>query len=236
MPTTTDITDWTGVRAEDVVLYDGGLVLVDRINVLPDGSNPEFLIAHVSGRDVGDDGEPGRQTGMSPNARTLVAVRREESSPAIAEGPIGADFESVDALRRHLAAESVAWQEVADKNYDRAHREKATNKDKDAYVGSLMAASYPYALAALLGVVGREYGEGPARFLGVMTASILTDGDFDNLNADVMAADEVAPSVPPKAVCPSCGQRGGPYCEPNPTNLRRRLHTEPAAPAIVPAE
>jgi hypothetical protein len=99
MPTTTDITDWTGVQVGDVVVYDGGLVLVDRISVQPERDDPEFLIAHVTGRALNDDGTPAYVTGMSPNARTITAARRG----ATAAPAIGRQARQLDAALRGLA-------------------------------------------------------------------------------------------------------------------------------------
>lgn len=83
MPTITDITDWTEVRIGDEVLYDGSLVHVDDISIQPEENHPEFLIAYVDGRHAEDGGRhPGRKTRMTPNARSLIAVRREVPAPA----------------------------------------------------------------------------------------------------------------------------------------------------------
>jgi hypothetical protein len=49
-----------------------------------------------------------------------------------------------------------------------------------------MAYGYSYALAAILGVAEREFGPEVARRLAAGADQILTNGDFDDLNADVM--------------------------------------------------
>jgi hypothetical protein len=77
MTTTTLILPWADVQADDVALYDHGLVYVTENRVLPQEGHPEFLIAYVSGLHVDDDGTvTDAGTGMSPNAAALTAVRR----------------------------------------------------------------------------------------------------------------------------------------------------------------
>lgn len=170
MPTTTDITDWTGARPGDVVLYDGSLLIVDRINIAPETGHPDFLIAHVTGRHLNDDGTPGRITGMSPNARSLIAVRRIAPDLTI-------QLTAAMADRRELAHLN-AWQ-------------------------------------------GREI----SRLRALLSEADVADpGEAESAREREAIID--GPQAEPTApACPSCGQRGGPYCEPNP-NAKRVRHAE----------
>lgn len=97
------------------------------------------------------------------------------------------DYETVDDLRRGLAGSSVTWQEHADR-YQETRTESRANAD--AYVGNLMAGCYSYTLAAVLKVAARDYGQAVARHLAWTAATVMIDGDDDDLNADVMPATE----------------------------------------------
>lgn len=196
MPTTTDITDWTGVQADDVVVYDGGLVLVEKISVIPEEDHPDFLIAHVSGRALSDDGTPDGISHMSLNARSLTAARRDVANIKDDGQPASCYHETVTDLRRTLVRSAEGWNTTSSRYFDLMHtaegRVMATSpaEVRDAYAGSLMAYGYSYALAAVLGVAEREFGPRVAKRLAFDADEILTNGDFDNLNADVTPADD----------------------------------------------
>ena len=100
---------------------------------------------------------------------------------------VGYEYETVSDLRRGLVSSAVAWHETADRHYE---DRKVSPAAGDAYVGNLMAGNCSYALAAVLGVAAREYGEAVAKRLAWIAASLMTDGDSDDLNADVAAPTE----------------------------------------------
>ena len=95
---------------------------------------------------------------------------------------LGYEYETVNDLRRGLVSSAVTWQETADRYCE---GRKETQAAADAYVSSLMAGCYSYTLAAVLGVAATEYGEAVAKHLAWFAASVMIDGDSDDLNADV---------------------------------------------------
>jgi hypothetical protein len=94
---------------------------------------------------------------------------------------VGYDYETVSDLRRGLTGSAGMWQETASRYQGSDSPEAA----RDAHVGNLMAASYSYTLAAVLGVAAKEYGEAIARRLAWIAASVMIDGDDNDLNADL---------------------------------------------------
>lgn len=79
---TTDlILQWANVQRGDTALTgSGGLVYVTENHVRPQEGRPAFLIAHVRGLHVTEDGTvTDIDTGLSPSAGQLTAVRRTGS-------------------------------------------------------------------------------------------------------------------------------------------------------------
>lgn len=75
-------------------------------------------------------------------------------------------------LRRQLRAASAEWE--------------SRIGDGDALdPAAMMAASYAYVLAALLGWVGREHGPDAEHAAACMVDDVLTNGDCDDLNGDL---------------------------------------------------
>lgn len=120
-------------------------------------------------------------------AETLLAEAVEAMNATEPGDRLGYEYETVSDLRRGLAASAVTWQGTADRHHEGRTAAAAAG---DAYVGNLMAATYSYALAAVLGVAAREYGEAVAKRLAWIAASLMIDGDSDDLNADVKPATE----------------------------------------------
>lgn len=81
---------------------------------------------------------------------------------------------TVDDLRRSLVASSVAWDGMS-----------------GDHPAAVMATVYSYTLAAVLKVAQREFGEEAARTLAFEADELLTNGDSDDLNADVMPEETV---------------------------------------------
>jgi len=120
-------------------------------------------------------------------AETLLAEAVKAMNATEPDERLHGEYETVNDLRRGLVSSAVTWQEISDR-----HREgrKETQAAADAYVGNLMAGCYSYTLAAVLGVAAAEYGEAVARHLAWFAASVMIDGDSDDLNADVVPASE----------------------------------------------
>jgi hypothetical protein len=93
--------------------------------------------------------------------------------------------ESVEDFRCDLMKGVSHWNEVATERFDNARRAGADTDEAIAYMASLMAGSYAYTLAAVIGYA-RKYGEDVAHDLAFLADEILTNGDFDGLNTDVM--------------------------------------------------
>lgn len=85
---------------------------------------------------------------------------------------------AVTALRRQLLTTSLAWQR------------RATRDDGAPDPGACMAANYSYTLAAALKLVQDHHGIEAAAHLAREVEEILTDGDFDDINADVTPGRE----------------------------------------------
>jgi hypothetical protein len=112
-------------------------------------------------------------------AEALAAMNATEP-----DDRVGYDYATVIELRRGLVGGSSGadyWQETANRYFGC----KAPEAARDAYVGSLMAASYSYTLAAVLGAAASEYGQAVARRLAWIAASVMIDGDDNDLNADL---------------------------------------------------
>lgn len=101
----------------------------------------------------------------------------------------------VTSLRRELIQGHRHWEEVHGR-YSAGNGAPATapgTAQNDADAASLMAASYSYALAALLRVAEAEFGTDAAQVLAAEVRTILEDGDEDDLNADVILAAGAVP-------------------------------------------
>lgn len=66
--------------------------------------------------------------------------------------------------------------------------EKADPADATAYMACLMASSYAYTLAAVLGAVHKKFGTDAAREIAWIADDILENGDDEDRNADVRPA------------------------------------------------
>ena len=95
--------------------------------------------------------------------------------------------QTIKSVRVDLVKAAVHWSTVANE-----HEPKAVKDETSATVlgASLMAASYCYALAALLGQMAETEREGGERWTAESAAEFVQDliinGDTDNFNADVM--------------------------------------------------
>lgn len=99
--------------------------------------------------------------------------------------------DSVDDLRRELMTSHVHYA----KEVDRYRPKALAGSDPmqvTAYMSSLSAGSYCYTLAAILGHAADKFGQEVADELGRLADDILTNGDDDNINADVRPAPVAA--------------------------------------------
>lgn len=135
--------------------------------------------------------DPGPCDCGKPFARAQAEQKLSEALAAMNETEpderLGYEYETVSDLRRGLVSSAVTWQEIADRHCE---GRKGSQSAGDAYAGNLMASCYSYTLAAVLAVAATEYGEAVARHLAWIAASVMIDGDSDDLNADVMPASE----------------------------------------------
>lgn len=93
---------------------------------------------------------------------------------------------TVSDLRRQLVSEHYRLLDVA-----HTYRSNLmtgiwlTEGDRQNYVSSSAAANLAYTLAAVLGEIGRAFGDVVGEEFAQRAQTILTDGDHDDLNADV---------------------------------------------------
>lgn len=119
---------------------------------------------------------------------------------------------TITDLRAGLMRESVMFDRMCESHTEVAHRygkDRLAWKDGgesgpaperpdailDAHTGTLMAAIYAYALAAVLKVAERDLSAEQAQNLAFEVDEILTNGDFESLNADVIPEGAAAPSA-----------------------------------------
>lgn len=120
---------------------------------------------------------------------------RYEQTPVL-DGTATNYHESIDHLRRSLMKGNAHWEKVAEQ-YSNFSEEKArVPSEAAAFAAASMAGSYSYTLAAILGYA-RKYGEHVAHDLAFEADEILTNGDFEDMNADVKPGDaESSTSTP----------------------------------------
>lgn len=171
----------------------------------PDGDTPPDMTAQarhwqeVADRRLGMIAAISR-IGAEPPAAVLAIIAGEELPPGAGSSDTSTIYyHSVDEFRRTLASSAEAWHRAKEHYFSlmpaRA-RDKVAPEVRDAYAGTLMAYSYAYALAAVLGVAEREFGPQTARRLALVADDILTNGDFDDLNKDVAPGTPVPPPTP----------------------------------------
>ncbi|MEV0382316.1 hypothetical protein [Nonomuraea sp. NPDC050643] len=103
-------------------------------------------------------------------------------------GPEANYHDSVNHLRGDLMKGSARWEKVVDEYAGRSGKAETT-----AFAAALMAGSYSYTLSAIIGYA-RKYGAHVAHDLAFEADEILMNGDFEAMNADVIASS--ADSLP----------------------------------------
>jgi hypothetical protein len=63
-------------------------------------------------------------------------------------------------------------------------------RDSKLVIPTMMAGSYGYTLAGILGWIGREYGDEAGHRAACLADDVLMNGDFHDLNADLDAPPE----------------------------------------------
>jgi hypothetical protein len=137
--------------------------------------------------------------GAEPADAVLAIITGAEVDPDTGSSDTSTMYHSsLDEFRRGLMAAAVHHHGVADEYgvaYDKP-REERSRPDMDAHAGSLMASSYAYTLAAVLGYAVRELGPQTARILANVADDILANGDDMDLNADVKPGIPLPPPTP----------------------------------------
>lgn len=114
------------------------------------------------------------------------------------EPPLTVEERSVPTLRQQLYRSSLQHQKIADQYmvaWDGVANAKEVNATLNegelamgaAMHGHVMAASLAYTLAAALALIEKQYGEDVANDLASQLDTMLTNGDFDDVNADLAA-------------------------------------------------
>jgi hypothetical protein len=81
---------------------------------------------------------------------------------------------------------------------------------RDADFACTMASGFAYILAAVLAIAQRDFGDEVARSLASEAAELLANGDFENINADVMPDGERPPQGGQQTEeCVSVHEHGG---------------------------
>lgn len=99
--------------------------------------------------------------------------------------------ESLDALRRELMGEHWNLQRMGRRaskaldDEDGKRLETPPPHAAEAYVGCVLASGYAYALAGVLKHIENAHGPEAARVAGVYVDLTLTNGDDEDMNADV---------------------------------------------------
>jgi hypothetical protein len=110
--------------------------------------------------------------------------------------------ESTDALRRELCRASLFHSRNADQFMGDGYNPDGDVAAKVAAVGSTMAANYAYVLAATLKFARDQFGDKVADALAFEVDEMVTNGDFDDHNRDILAVLEAEmgerPAAPPQ--------------------------------------
>lgn len=161
------VPDWRRIADERL----GKLAAIARIGAEP----PDAVLAIIR------DADPGPDAGTSDTSTIYHASVRE--------------------FRASLVSDAEAHRKVKCRYGDRitaARKDdgKAPGEVYDAHVGNLMAAEYAYTLAAVLRVAEDRLGPQSARMLANFADDILTNGDDNDLNADVKPGTPPPPPSP----------------------------------------
>lgn len=133
-----------------------------------------------------------------PDAVLAIIAGKEMDEGAGTSGTSTMYHASLGEFRRELMAAAAHHQGVADEYIPALGRprEQRVRSEVDANVGSLMAGSYAYTLAAVLAVAERKLGPQSARMLANVADDILANGDDSDLNADVKPGAPLPPPSP----------------------------------------
>jgi hypothetical protein len=104
---------------------------------------------------------------------------------------INTNNDSVTDLRRDLVKAAIHWSAVSKRAFEAAERNRDDSHARETGGAAMMASSYAYVLAAILKVAYQELADDAAPLLASEAQMLLDNGDFGNLNADVMPAAEV---------------------------------------------
>lgn len=133
-----------------------------------------------------------------------IALLADQMAVLYAAGQGTMYHESVAALRRSYAEAAAAFEKTSTKRFGSAHAEGAPRVEWEAYAGNLMAANFAYTLAAVLGEAAK-FGPEAQQHLANLADNLITNGDDEDRNADVMPAEKQADS----SVAPADTEPGG---------------------------
>jgi hypothetical protein len=154
---------------------------------------------HLADERLGQLAEIAR-IGAEPPDAVLAIIQGKTLDPAAGTADTSTAYHhSVAEFRQELVKSAEFYHEIMkphDEEITAIRRRTGGSSEDiptavwDAHAGLLMAGSYAYTLAAVLGVAEREFGPQTARGLASVAGDILANGDFDDLNADVAAATD----------------------------------------------
>lgn len=130
--------------------------------------------------------------GAEPPGAVLAIIAGKEPGDAISH-----DY--VTELRRELVKAAQSYRKVSTEYFTGMQgrkRDEVTDAERDAYMGTLMACTYSYVLAAILRVAEEDLGTQSARRLASVAGDMLEDGDSGDLNADVKPGAPLPPPSP----------------------------------------
>jgi hypothetical protein len=139
------------------------------------------------------------QIGAEPPNAVVSIITEGEPDPTAGSADTSTwNYHSVTEFRQQLVRAAEAWNKKKEEYFRQVQQPAAETPRAalDAYAGTMMAGSYAYTLAAILGQAEREFGPQIARRLASAADEILTDGDFDDMNADVRQGVPLPPPSP----------------------------------------
>lgn len=140
------------------------------------------------------------QIGAEPPNAVLSIITGGEPDPTAGSSDTSTWYHSsLTEFRRQLMAAAESWGKQKEGYFEQVHAQPPAETSRvtlDAYAGTMMAGSYAYTLAAVLGLAEREFGPQIARRLASAADDILENGDFDDMNADVKPDAPLPPPTP----------------------------------------
>jgi hypothetical protein len=138
--------------------------------------------------------------GAEPPNAVLSIITEGEPDPTAGSSDTSTWYHaSLTDFRRQLVTAAEHWGKQKEEYFRQVHAQPAAETPRvtlDAYAGTMMAGSYAYTLAAVLGLAEREFGPQIARRLASAADDILENGDDEDMNADVRPGTPLPPPTP----------------------------------------